>query len=170
VTGPLEQYYETMRARLGERVSHPIGVVDARMIGRYARAIGASDPIHYDADAARAAGYAGEVAPPNLLTAVVDWGPGAPESELNPDGTASGTAAPGLRLMGAGDEMRILAPLVAGTELVEDREVAQVTLKNGRSGPSVFVTFTHRFRTPGGEVLTENRRTVVVRALPEEGR
>ncbi|GAA5125840.1 FAS1-like dehydratase domain-containing protein [Pseudonocardia adelaidensis] len=168
--GLLRRYCDAMRARVGERADSAIGVVDARMIARYARAIGATDPIHYDADAARAAGFADVVAPPNMITAVVDWGAGAPESELGPDGTAAGTAVPGLRIMGAGDDVRVLRPLVAGTDLVEERVVAEVTLRHGRSGPSAFVTFAHTFRTPAGEVLTENRRTIVVRPLPEDRR
>ena len=56
-------------------------------IGRYAMTIGAADPSHYDAAAARSAGYADVVAPPNLLAAMVEWGVGTPETELGADGT-----------------------------------------------------------------------------------
>ena len=42
-------------------------------IGRYAMTIGATDPVHYDPAAARSAGYADVVAPPNLLAAIVEW-------------------------------------------------------------------------------------------------
>ena len=55
-------------------------------IGRYAMTIGATDPSHYDPVAARAAGYA-DVVPPNLLAAIVEWGIGTPEAQLQPDGT-----------------------------------------------------------------------------------
>ena len=43
-------------------------------IGRYAMTIGATDLIHHDPAAARSAGYADVVAPPNLLAVIVEWG------------------------------------------------------------------------------------------------
>lgn len=50
------------------RTMPPAGpfAVDAALIAEFAVAVGASDPIHTDADAARAAGYADVVAPPTM--------------------------------------------------------------------------------------------------------
>ena len=70
---PLAAYYAETQPRTGavlERRS--LGTLDAVTIGRYAMTIGASDPAHYDPEAARAAGYADVVAPPNLLAATVE--------------------------------------------------------------------------------------------------
>ncbi len=50
------------------------------MIGRYAMTIGATDPSHYDSEAARSAGYPDVVAPPNMLAAIAEWGIGTPEA------------------------------------------------------------------------------------------
>lgn len=166
------RYYETMKTQVGERSSRPCGTLDERVITRFARAVGETDPVHFDRDAAKAAGFAGVVAPPNLLAAMFDWTPGQPEGELNPDGTPSdsarGEAARGLRGMGAGEEMTILAPVVAGTVLTEEEELVDVVLKHGRRGPSVFVTTQHTFLDGSGAALNVNRRTVVMRPPHEE--
>lgn len=46
----------------------PVGpyAVDAPMIAAFARAVGATDPVHFDAAAARAAGYRDVIAPPTM--------------------------------------------------------------------------------------------------------
>ncbi|HEY3682724.1 MAG TPA: MaoC family dehydratase N-terminal domain-containing protein [Streptosporangiaceae bacterium] len=167
---PLGRYYAHMRGRLGDRASHPLGTLDAVTIGRYALTIGATDPVHHDRDAARAAGYADVVAPPNLLAAIFEWGAGTEPGGLGPDGTPSRAdqAGDGLRAMGAGEEMEILAPAVAGMEIVEDESLDAVVAKDTRGGPCVFVTTLHVFRTPDGTVLNRNRRTVVRRDPIEE--
>jgi hypothetical protein len=46
--------------------------------------IGAADPSHYDPAAARSAGYADVVAPPNMLAAIVEWGVGTPRPSFSP--------------------------------------------------------------------------------------
>ena len=80
---PLATYYAETQPRVGAVLSRrSLGLLDAVTIGRYAMTIGATDPVHYDAAAARSAGYADVVAPPNLLAAIVEWGVGTPEADL----------------------------------------------------------------------------------------
>lgn len=168
----LERYYETTKAQIGRRARHDRGVVDALAIARYAVAIGAQDPIHTDRDAARRAGFEDVVAPPNFLAGIFDWTAGRPEHELNPDGTDADTERSGelagLRGMGAGEQMAVHRPLVAGTHVIEEEELVDVVMKHGSRGYSVFVTHQHTFSTADGEVLNVNRRTVVIRAPHEE--
>src|ERR1700760_326136 len=84
----LAEYYAQTAPRIGAVLSRrSLGTLDAVTIGRYAMTIGATDPSHYDRMAAQAAGYADVVAPPNLLAAMVEWGVGTPEPQLQPDGT-----------------------------------------------------------------------------------
>ena len=146
-----------------------LGLLDAVTIGRYATTIGATDPVHHDAAAARSAGYADVVAPPNLLAAIVEWGIGTPEADLQPDGTPNDGDMPlgdpglGLRSMGAGEEMELVNPVVAGTELLVESTLAAVTPKQARTGTCVFVTTLNTFMSADGTVLNRNRRTVVLR-------
>ena len=143
-------------------------------IGRYAMTTGATDPSHYDPVAARAAGYADVVAPPNLLAAIVEWGIGTPDADLQPDGTPNDGETPlgdpdlGLRVMGAGDHRVDQLHLFAGTELVLESTLAAVTPKQTRTGTCVFVTTLNTFMSADGTVLNRNRRTVVLRNPVQE--
>ena len=115
---PLAEYYAQTQPRIGAVLSRrSLGTLDAVTIGRYAMTIGAADPSHYDPAAARSAGYADVVAPPNMLAAIVQWGVGTPEAQLQPDGTPHDGDMPlgdgdlGLRVMGAGEEMELVNPV-----------------------------------------------------------
>jgi hydroxyacyl-ACP dehydratase HTD2-like protein with hotdog domain len=172
---PLAAYCDQMQPRVGTVLSrHTLGTLNSVTIGRYAMTIGAADRIHYDLAAARSAGYADIVAPPNMLAAIVEWGVGTPEAELQPDGTPHDGETPlgdgdlGLRVMGAGEEMELISPVVAGTELVLETTLEAVTPKQTRGGPCVFVTTRHTFTSTQGDVLNRNRRTVVLRNPLEE--
>jgi acyl dehydratase len=167
---PLATYYAETQPRVGAVLSrHNVGLIDAVTIGRYATTIGATDPIHHDAAAARSAGYPDVVAPPNLLAAIVEWGVGTPEADLQADGTPNDGETPlgnpdlGLRVMGAGEEIELVNPVVAGTELIVESTLAAVTPKHTRSGTCVFVTTLNTFTSADGTVLNRNRRTVVLR-------
>ncbi|MER7836242.1 MaoC family dehydratase N-terminal domain-containing protein [Streptomyces sp. NPDC096040] len=167
---PLAQYYAQTQPRTGSVLSRrSLGTLDAVSIGRYALTIGATDPIHYDPAAARSAGYADVVAPPNMLAAIVEWGIGTPEAQLQGDGTPLGSDTPlgdgdlGLRAMGAGEEMELVTPVTAGTEVVLETILEAATPKPTRAGTCVFVTTLHTFMSAQGAVLNRNRRTVVLR-------
>jgi hydroxyacyl-ACP dehydratase HTD2-like protein with hotdog domain len=148
--------------------------VDAVTIGRYAMTIGATDPAHHDAAAARRTGHPDLVAPPNLLAAMVEWGVGTAETQLQPDGTPHDGELPlgdsdlGLRVMGAGEEMELVNPVIAGTEVVLESTLEAVTPKQTRSGTCVFVTTVNTFSSADGTVLNRNRRTVVLRNPAQE--
>jgi acyl dehydratase len=172
---PLAQYYAQTQPQIGTVISRrSLGTVDAVTIGRYAMAIGAADPVHYDRQAAWSAGHADVVAPPNLLAAIVEWGVGTPESRLQPDGTPPDGDTPlgdgdlALRVMGAGEDMELVNPVVAGTEVVLETTLEAVAPKQTRTGPCIFVTTMNIFSSVDGAVLNRNRRTVVLRNPVQE--
>jgi hydroxyacyl-ACP dehydratase HTD2-like protein with hotdog domain len=172
---PLADYYAQTQPRIGEVLSRrSLGALDAVTIGRYAMTIGAHDRCHYDPQAARSAGHPDVIAPPNMLAAIVEWGVGTPECDLQPDGTPPhgdmplGDGELGLRVMGAGEEMELVNPVTAGTELVLETTLEAVTPKLTRSGPCIFVTTLNTFTSADGTLLNRNRRTVALRnPLPE---
>ena len=169
---PLAAYYAQTQPRTGDVLARrSLGTLDAVTIGRYAMTIGAADPSHYDPAAARSAGYADVVAPPNMLAAIVEWGIGTPEARLQPDGTPNDSEIPlgdGLRVMGAGEEMELVNPVIAGTEVVLETTLEAVTPKQARTGTCVFVTTMNTFTSAEGAVLNRNRRTVVLRNPMQE--
>ena len=138
---PLAKYCSQTQPRIGDVLSRrSLGTLDAVTIGRYAMTIGAADPSHYDPAAAHSAGYADVVAPPNMLAAIVEWGVGTPEAQLQPDGTPHDGDMPlgdgdlGLRVMGAGEEMELVNPVIAGTGWFSRRPLRR-SLRN-RPGPA----------------------------------
>lgn len=166
---PLAAHYHAVHPRVGESSTTDLGVLDRVQIQRYALTVGLGNPIHRDVDAARAAGYDDIVAPPNFLSAMFEWGPGTPEHDLQPDGTPPGDMeTSSLRGMGAGEELEILNPVIAGQHLQLEESLEAVVAKATRGGPCVFVTTALTFSTTDGTVLNRNKRTVVLRDLPEE--
>jgi hydroxyacyl-ACP dehydratase HTD2-like protein with hotdog domain len=172
---PLAAYYAQTQPWIGEVLSrHRLGALDAVTIGRYAMTIGSTNRSHYDAAAARSAGYPDVVAPPNMLAAIAEWGIGTAEAQLQPDGTPHDGDMPlgdgelGLRVMGAGEEMEFLSPVIAGTELLLETTLEAVTPKQTRSGPCVFVTTLNIFSSADGTILNRNRRTVALRNPVQE--
>jgi hydroxyacyl-ACP dehydratase HTD2-like protein with hotdog domain len=70
--------------------------------------------------------------------------------------------------MGAGEEMELVNPVIAGTEVVLETTLHAVTAKQTRGGPCVFVTTVNTFTSAAGAVLNRNRRTVVLRNPVQE--
>lgn len=163
----LHAYHEVLTKQIGQKSTLDRGKVSTQMIARYAHATGQTNPIYFDPDRARAAGYPGVVAPPNFLSSIFDWSNGPDESELNPDGTPASSnvdsARATLRGMGAGEELEILNNAYADTAIQEEEELIEASLKVGRSGESLFVTTQHTFSDDQGRVFNVNRRTVVYR-------
>ena len=102
--------------------------VSRELILNYARAVGETNPLYIDEDAASAGPFGEIVAPPTLpITFVDDWEP--PDLCLSIDGT----------LYLAGQWVEPLAPIKAGDTLRAISRVKRVYAKTGRSGPMVFV-------------------------------
>ena len=129
--------------------------------------IGATDPLPNGAAAARSAG-ADVVAPPNLLAAIVEWGIGTPEADLQPDGTPNDGGHPSvIPASGCGDGRR-RRDGVGQPGRRRHRARARVDArrsppKQTRTGTCVFVTTLNTFTSADGTVLNRNRRTVVLR-------
>lgn len=64
------------------------------------------------------------------------------------------------RRMWAGGRMRFLGPLHIGDEITRQSEIIDVTSKEGKSGPLVFVLVRHRVSGPGGLAIEEEHDIV----------
>src|SRR5436305_3182743 len=108
-----------------EPVTYAVG---REKIREYASAVGETNPLHHDVDAARAAGYGDVVAPPmfavvyasrSLVPALFD-----PEVGLN-----------FAMMVHGGQEFRWWAPVVAGDEITTTTTVKDIS---GRGGMSFY--------------------------------
>ena len=85
---------------------------------------------------------------------------------LGPDGLAPQMAMPDLplkRVMAGGTKMRIHRPIRAGDDLLGTRTLVDVTEKEGRQGPLIFLKSELRITTDKGEPVMEELQTRIVR-------
>ena len=94
------------------------------------------------------------------------------QSEIGPDGHAQrGGFLPPVplpRRMWAGSRLEFLAPLRAGQAIERRSRIADVRLKEGRSGPLVFVQVHHDIHADGQHAIHEEH-DIVYRDLPLPG-
>lgn len=157
----------TLAGLIGVTTTTTLGEVTALQIGRYARAIGESDPVFFDETYARSRNFASVIAPPNFLPAVVDWTQGAAEDELRLDGTPvthlPGVSAVGLRLMGGGQRLEFQRPVVAGERVVRHSTLSEAKPRETRGGPLIVATYLDVYETETGEVLLTCVRSILIR-------
>ena len=140
--------------------------VDRTSIARYAHAIGETDPIHFDPDAAKVAGYDDVVAPPFFPYVIrMHAAHLVPRSELEPDGSFAGDVPPvdSTRAMAGETSLELGVPVVAGDEIVLHKAIADMYEKVGRSGPMVFVTTEFTFSNQRGELVARELFTRIYR-------
>ena len=131
-------------------------VVDAALIAAFAAAVGASDPVHTDPEAARAAGYADVIAPPTLAVRFAQQSDRAyvadPEAGIDFSRVVHG-------------EQRFVhhRPITAGDEVLGAVTVDQVRSAGGHA----MVTTRTELTTTTGEALTTCTSTIVVRGGEE---
>jgi acyl dehydratase len=141
-----------------------LGEVTALMFQRYAIAVGDLNPVYFDDDAARAAGYPGIIAPPNFLTSVLGWEAGPPEPELLEDGTEAKILVPeirGLRLMGGGHELTYGQPVRPGDVVTARRKLVDLYEREAKFGQLLFAISDIRYTNQRGEHLVTCRETVI---------
>ncbi len=94
------------------------------------------------------------------------------QSEIGPDGHAQrGGFLPPVplpRRMWAGSRLEFLAPLRAGQAIARTSRIADVRMKEGRSGPLVFVQVHHDIHADGQHAIHE-KHDIVYRDLPLPG-
>ncbi len=150
-------------ARRPEQV-YALGEITALMFQRYAVAVGGRNPVYFDDEAARAAGYPGIVAPPNFLTSVIGWQAGPAEGELLGDGTQVKILVPemrGLRLMGGGHELTFGQPVRPGDVVTARRKLVDLYRRDAKFGQLLFAVSDIVYSNQRGEHLVTCRETVI---------
>ena len=94
------------------------------------------------------------------------------QSEIGPDGHAKrGGFLPPVplpRRMWAGSRIEFLAPVRAGQAISRTSRIADVRMKDGRTGPLVFVNVHHEIRAEG-QVAIHEEHDIVYRDMPAPG-
>ena len=125
--------------------------VGREKIREYARAVGETDPVYLDVDAARAAGYADLVAPP--MFAVVYCGPSIWPAIMDPE-----IGIDFAHMVHGAQEFRWGAPVVAGDEITTEARVLDIS---ERAGLGFFVFETRSVNQDGTDVCTGTWTNIV---------
>ena len=126
--------------------------VGREKIREYARAVGETDPVYLDVDAARAAGYADVVAPP--MFTVVYSGPSIWPAIMDPE-----VGIDFARMVHGAQEFTWHEPVVAGDEITTEAELEETSERGGLK----FYVFKTTSTNQRGELVSEGRWTNIVR-------
>ncbi|RNI21629.1 FAS1-like dehydratase domain-containing protein [Flexivirga caeni] len=127
-------------------------VVSRAKIAEFARAVGATDQVHFDPDVARSRGYADVIAPPTFAVMITQQG----DRHVMNDPDAGIDYS---RLVHGEQGFEHHRPLVAGDEVQATTTIEKVRQAGGHSMVTMGTTLT----TPDGEVVTSSTSVVVIR-------
>lgn len=130
----------------------PTHVVSAAKIDEFARATGATNPVHIDAEAARAAGHAGPVAPPTFLVSLAQ----ATEAQYIEDPAAGIDFS---RVVHGEESFELARVVVAGDRLIPTLTVERIRAAGGHS----MVTTRVDIAGEDGDQVATVRSMLVVR-------
>jgi acyl dehydratase len=133
------------------------------------------DPIHWDDEAARARGQDGVVAPPLYPLHAFPRPAGTPDPldaladdadwdgiELVEDGLPPADV-PLPRLLNGGVAAEVFRLARIGDRISAQSRYAELTEREGRDGPMVFVVVETDYRDQDGELLLRTRTTMIAR-------
>jgi acyl dehydratase len=128
--------------------------VGREKVREYALAVGETNPLHLDVEAARAAGHADVVAPP--MFAVVYSAPAMGPAIFDPD-----VAMNFAMMVHGGQEFRWGPLVVAGDEITTEVEVKSIEAREGRG----YYVFESRSTNQDGETVCVGTWTNIVRGV-----
>ncbi len=139
-------------AAIGKRYPPVVYAVGREKIREYALAVGETDPLHLDLEAARAAGHRDLVAPP--MFCVVYCGPALGPALFDPE-----VGIDFARMVHGGQEFRWGPLVVAGDEITTTLSVKDVSER----GPMGFFVFESVSTNQNGETVCVGTWTNIVR-------
>lgn len=147
---------EEARAMVGQLLSEPLtGTITAKEAQRFALAAGDRNPLYFDTEAARAAGYSDILVPPIFLA----WSlaPARPVEEVRVDGLYRGegrrVSLNVKRVMFGGEEWEYLEPVYAGDTITSETRLKSLEEKSGGSGPFVLQMTETTYTNQHGQVV-----------------
>jgi acyl dehydratase len=139
---------------IGKRFDPVVYAVGREKVKEYALAVGETNPLHLDHQAARAAGYADVVAPP--MFAVVYSAPAVGPAIFDPD-----VAMNFALMVHGGQEFRWGKPVVAGDEITTTVVVNDISVRDGMA----FYVFESDSTNQDGELVCVGTWTNIVRGV-----
>ena len=139
---------------IGKSFPPVLYAVGREKVREYAHAVGETNPLHLDPEAARAAGYADVVAPP--MFAVVYSAPAVAPAIFDRD-----VGIDFARMVHGGQEFVWGPPVVAGDEITTEAAVQDICVCDGKG----FYVFESRSTNQDGETVCVGTWTNIVRGI-----
>lgn len=156
------------QAMVGQLLGQPVsGTITLKEAQRYAYAVDDLNPVYFDEEAARAAGYRGLIAPPTFVAHVAVQH--RPVATLRVDGIyGGGGGRRGVqlrvkRVMFGGEEWDFVSPACVGDTITAETRLKAVEEKHGGSGPFVLQTVETTYTNQHGEVVARARGLSIAR-------
>ncbi|MCB1174895.1 MAG: MaoC family dehydratase N-terminal domain-containing protein [Leptospiraceae bacterium] len=140
---------------IGKKLNAYTVTVERGKIREFCQAIGETNPIYLDPEAAKAAGFEDTPIPPTFQTSFVFWG----YQQIWDDMRAVGIDTD--RLLHMKEDYTYLKPVYPGTEIHAQAEISDV-----KTGKMNTVTFRTVFKNSAGEALIEAEMGIIIR--PED--
>jgi hypothetical protein len=145
---------DEMRAVIGKESKPQTAEVDRTAIRMFARAVGHTDPVYYDAEEARRRGYRDLPCPPGYLGTPV-FNP-----ELPPDNAYFSFKSPFTRVLNGGNEVEYFdEDICAGDVLTSNYKIADLSERQGGMGPMLLIRIETTYRNQKGKVVAILRGT-----------
>lgn len=142
----------------------PIG---AAAIRYFATAIGATNPVYTDREAARAAGHPDIVAPPTMLAETNQYVTGRETDAHGYRGHLWDVGFTGTRLVRGGNAYEFGVPATPDTVVTATWRITAAEQKTGRDGtPMLFLTSEATYTDQDGRVLLVDTETIIHQPLP----
>ena len=143
---------DEMREIVGKEGASTTLEVEKTGCRMFARAVGHGDPIFYDEEAAKAAGYRSVVAPPGFLGTPI-FNPG---KERSPAETAGrGYSIPYKRVLNGGTDYEYLHTVCAGDVLTSRTKITDFSERTGSIGPMLITSRETIFTNQDGKVVAK---------------
>jgi MaoC dehydratase-like protein len=146
---------DEMRATIGKRSEPTIYEVDKLQIRMFARSVGHVDPIFYNEEAAKKAGYRSLVAPPGYLgTPVFDPSTSDPTfGGRRGQGPGPQPSRPLRRVLNGGTEIEYFGDICAGDVLKGVSYTADIQERSGSLGEMLITTSKTEYTNQNGELV-----------------
>ena len=156
---------EATRAMIGSTIGQPLtATITVKEAQRFALAADDRNPLYFDEDGAKAAGYRTTLVPPIFLAWALT--PPRPLEDVRADGLYFGGARIALnvkRVMFGGEEWDFVQPVYAGDTITSTTALKALDEKEGSSGPFVLQTTETTYTNQLGEVVARARGLSIAR-------
>ena len=143
---------DEMRSVVGKEGAPTTLEVEKTGCRMFARAVGHTDPIFYDEEAAKAAGHRSIVAPPGFLGTPIF----KPGKERGPAETAGrGYSIPYKRVLNGGTDYEYLNTVCAGDVLTSRTKITDFSERTGSIGPMLITSRETTFTNQEGKLVAK---------------